>query len=61
MKRVTIEVDELFATGLTMTAMGADAHELRSVAVLIDPNRENYVWIDDTGESHKEWREERRE
>ena len=61
MKRVTIEVDELFATGLTMTAMGADTHELRSVAVLIDPNRENYVWIDDTGESHKEWRKERRE
>ena len=60
MKRVTIEVDELFATGLTMTAMGADAHELRSVAVLIDPNRENYVRIDDTGEIHKEWREERR-
>ena len=55
-KRVTIEIDELFATGLTMTAMGADAHELRSVAVLIDPNRENYVRIDDTGESHKEWR-----
>ena len=61
MKRVTIDVDELFATGLTMTAMGADAHELRSVAVLIDPNRENYVRIDDTGESHKEWRKERRE
>ena len=58
MKRVTIEVDELFATGMTMTAMGADAHELRSVAVLIDPNRENYVRIDDTGESHKEWRKE---
>lgn len=56
MKRVTIEVDELFATGLTMTAMGADAHELRSVIVLIDPSRENYVRIDDTGESHKEWR-----
>ena len=61
MKRVTIEIDELFATGLTMTAMGADAHELRSVAVLIDPNRENYVLIDDTGEIHKEWRKERRE
>ena len=61
MKRVTIDVDELFATGLTMTAMGADAHELRSVIVLIDPSRENYVRIDDTGESHKEWREERRE
>ena len=61
MKRVTIEVDELFATGLTMTAMGADAHELRSVAVLVDPNRENYVLIDDTGEIHKEWRKERRE
>ena len=58
MKRVTIEIDELFATGLTMTAMGADAHELRSVAVLIDPNRENYVRIDDTGESHKEWKKE---
>lgn len=56
MKRVTIDVDELFATGLTMTAMGADAHELRSVIVLIDPSRENYVRIDDTGESHKEWR-----
>ena len=61
MKRVTIEVDELFATGLTMTAMGADAHELRSVVVLIDPNRENYVRIDDTGEIHKEWRKEERE
>lgn len=61
MKRVTIEIDELFATGLTMTAMGADAHELRSVAVLIDPHRENYVRIDDTGEFHKEWRKEERE
>ena len=61
MKRVTIEVDDAFATGLTMTAMGADAHELRSVAVLIDPNRENYVRIDDTGEIHKEWRKEERE
>lgn len=61
MKRVTIEVDELFATGLTMTAMGADAHELRSVVVLIDPNRENYVRIDDTGRFIKEWRKERRE
>ena len=61
MKRVTIEVDELFATGLTMTAMGADAHELRSVAVLIDPNKENYVRIDDTGRFIKEWRKERRE
>lgn len=56
MKRVTIEVDELFATGLTMTAMGADAHELRSVVVLVDPHMENYVRIDDTGEFHKEWR-----
>ena len=61
MKRVTIEVDELFATGRTMTAMGADAHELRSVVVLIDPNRENYVRIDDTGRFIKEWRKERRE
>lgn len=61
MKRVTIEIDELFATGLTMTAMGADAHELRSVVVLIDPNRENYVRIDDTGRFIKEWRKERRE
>ena len=60
-KRLTIEVDDAFATGLTMTAMGADAHELRSVAVLIDPNRENYVRIDDTGEFHKEWRKEERE
>ena len=58
MKRVTIEVDELFTTGLTFTAMGADTHELRSVAVLVDPNKENYVRIDDTGESHKEWRKE---
>ena len=58
MKRVTIEIDELFATGLTFTAMGADAHELRSVAVLIDPSRENYVRIDDTGEIHKEWRKD---
>lgn len=56
MKRVTIEVDDAFATGLTMTAMGADAHELRSVAVLVDPNRENYVRIDDTGRFIKEWR-----
>ena len=61
MKRVTIEIDELFATGLTMTAMGADAHELRSGVVLVDPHRENYVRIDDTGESHKEWKKERRE
>lgn len=61
MKRVLIEIDELFATGMTMTAMGADAHELRSVAVLVDPNKENYVRIDDTGESHKEWRKERGE
>lgn len=61
MKRVTIEVDDLFATGLTMTAMGADAHELRSVAVLVDPNKENYVRIDDTGRSIKEWRKEERE
>ena len=61
MKSVTIEVDDAFATGLTMTAMGADAHELRSVAVLVDPNRENYVRIDDTGEIHKEWRKEARE
>ena len=61
MKRVTIEIDDAFATGLTMTAMGADAHELRSVAVLVDPNKENYVRIDDTGEIHKEWRKERRE
>ena len=61
MKRVTIEIDELFTTRLTFTAMGADAHELRSVAVLIDPNKENYVRIDDTGEFHKEWRKERRE
>lgn len=61
MKRVTIEVDDAFATGLTMTAMGADAHELRSVAVLVDPNRENYVRIDDTGRFIKEWRKERRE
>lgn len=61
MKRVTIEIDELFATGLAMTAMGADARELRSVAVLVDPNKENYVRIDDTGELHKEWRKERRE
>lgn len=60
MKRVTIEVDELFATGLTMTAMGADAHELRSVIVLIDPNKENYVRIDDTGRCIKEWQKERR-
>lgn len=60
MKRVTIEIDELFATGLTMTAMGADAHELRSVVVLVDPHRENYVRIDDTGEIHKEWRKEER-
>ena len=56
MKRVTIDVDDAFATGLTMTAMGADAHELRSVAVLVDPNRENYVRIDDTGRFIKEWR-----
>ena len=56
MRRVMIEVDELFATGLTMTAMGADAHELRSVVVLVDPHRENYVRIYDTGEFHKEWR-----
>lgn len=61
MRRVMIEVDELFATGLTFTAMGADAHELRGVAVLVDPNKENYVRIDDTGEIHKEWRKERRE
>lgn len=61
MKRVTIEMDELFATGLTLTAMGADAHELRSVAVLVNPNKENYVRIDDTGEIHKEWRKEERE
>ena len=61
MKRVTIEVDELFATGLTMTAMGADANELRSVVVLVDPHRENYVRIDDTGRFIKEWRKEERE
>lgn len=61
MKRVTIEIDDLFATGLTMTAMGADAHELRSVAVLVDPNKENYVLIDDTGRFIKEWRKEERE
>ena len=56
MKRVTIEIDELFATGLTMTAMGADAHELRSVVVLVDPHRENYVRIDDTDRFIEEWR-----
>ena len=61
MKRVTIDIDDAFATGMTMTAMGADAHELRSVAVVIDPHRENYVRIDDTGESHREWRKEERE
>lgn len=61
MKRVTIDINDAFATGLTMTAMGADAHELRSVVVLVDPHRENYVRIDDTGEFHKEWRKEERE
>lgn len=41
MKRVTIDIEELLATGIT---------EVKN------PEKDSYVWIDDNGEFWKEWR-----
>lgn len=58
MKRVTIDIDDDFATALSITAAGADRGMLRMTNVMVAPNKVNYVRIDDTGEFWKEWRKD---
>lgn len=58
MKRVTIEIDERYANILSLTAIGGNKVETRATTVLVDPHKENHVWIDETGETHKEYRKE---
>lgn len=58
MKRVTIDIDDEFATALSITVAGADRGMLRMANALVAPAKANYVRIDDTGEFWEEWRKE---
>ena len=55
MKRVTIDIDDKFATALSITAAGADRGMLRMTNVMVAPNKVNYVRIDDTGYHETKW------
>lgn len=58
MKRVTIDIDDDFATALSITAAGSDGIKLRMSNVLIIPNKCNHVKITKGGKPFEDYREE---
>ena len=58
MKRVTIDIDDDFATALSITAAGDDGITLRMANTLISPNNCNYVKITKGGKPIEDFRKE---
>lgn len=52
MKRVTIEVDERYASLLTIYALGDDECGYRCIVGSFDPDKVNHVRIDENGKIH---------
>lgn len=49
MKRVTIDIDDLYSDMLSLTTIGSYNSKLMATTVLIDLDKHNHIIIDDKG------------